>query len=143
MKLPRKRGQPEYPEITIPNEEFIVAVTRLDFPLNEIAKARNMTPDELNALYDEYHHALDLKLEQDKQKRKDLKIFYLNLEKGLKELIESMPNYPPLEISENHCEINIAGKWVVPELKLMGTQSFISSKPFDPKDRETEERSNE
>ena len=122
----RKRKQSEYPEIKIPNEEFITVIYKLNFNLDEIAKAKKMTIDELYDSFDKYHNSLVLKLEQDKQKRKDIKALFLNIKKGLKELRESMPNLPPRDLPpKNYCEVNLAGKWVIPELKPLGRQSFV------------------
>lgn len=124
----RKKKQPEYPKIKIPNDVLITAISKLNIPLDEILKAQNITLVEFYVLLDEYHDALDLKLKQDKQKRKNTIELFQDIKKGLKKLRESMPKLPPRELPpKNYCEVNIGGKWVSPEPKLLGKQSYIVS----------------
>ncbi|MFX1453853.1 MAG: hypothetical protein ACFFDB_00625 [Promethearchaeota archaeon] len=123
----RKKKQPEYLEIEIPHEDFITAVSKLDVPLNEILKSQNMTWEEFYLMFDEYHKAVDLKLEQDKQKRKDLKELFKKIEVGLKELRENTRNIPIGDTpKKSYVKINIGGEWVDTEpLKRMGSTSTV------------------
>lgn len=125
MNLPKKRKPLEYPKIEIKNKEIVKLIYQSDKSLNTIAKESNMTIKEVQSLIDEHHNSLDLKMEQDKQKRKDIKAFFLNFKKGLKELRDSMPNLPPGPPPKNYCKINIGGKWVNPEVKRLGPHSFV------------------
>ena len=123
--MPKKRKQLEYPEIEIKNKEIVKLIYQSDKSLNTIAKGCNMTINEVQSLIDEHHNSLNLKMEQDKQKRKDLKVFFLNFKKGLKKLRDAMPNLPPGPPPKNYCEVNIGGKWVNPKVKPLGPQSFV------------------
>lgn len=120
----RRKKRLKYPKIKIPYEDIITASLKPDVNLDDDAFKN------LYSLMDEYHGAIDLKLEQDKQKREDTKKLFQEIEEGLKSLRESTPNIPPRELPlKNYCEVNIGGKWVVnPELKPMGAQSFIYNK---------------
>lgn len=122
----RRKKQPEYPEIEIPNEKIITIV----FNTPELV-IDDKGFKELYLLMDDYHEGIDKKLEQDKQKRKDIMDLLQDIRNGLKKLRDDQPkfSYPPLENPEkNYCEINIGGKWVNPKPKRLGQQSFIIQK---------------
>lgn len=134
----RKKKQPEYPEIELKNENTIMLIFQSDKSLWTIAKETNTTVEELQAIIDEYHDSLDLLLEQDKQKRKDAKKLFQEIEIGLKEFRESKANLPiGEEPKKNYCLENIDGKWVAPKpLQRMGGISTVKVMNYEDDEKE-------
>ncbi len=127
MRLGRRKKIDESPEIKIANEKIIGLILESDMPLDMVGKKNGLSQEDIIRLFDDYHNSLDLKLEQDKQKREDVKILQQEIEVGLKSLRESQPkltsrNGPP----KNYCQANIGGKWVeYSPLKRMGGFSTV------------------
>ncbi len=124
--MTRKKKRLEYPEIEIKNENIIKLILQSDKSLWTVAKENNTTVEEIEALIDEYHDSLDLKLEQDKQKRNDGKKLFQEIGIGLKKLRESIQNIPVDDTpKKSYVQVNIGGEWVDEPPKLLGSTSIV------------------
>ena len=119
----RRKKQPEYPEIEIPNEKIItIAFNTPELVIDDKGFK------ELCLLIPDYHEGLDKRLEQDKQKRKNTMKLFQEIEKELTEYQDSMPDLSNDIPKKNYCKNNIGGKWVDLKLKPMGKHSYIIQK---------------
>ena len=72
--------------IELKNEQIVNLIKFSDKSFNTIAKENNISIEILQSLIDEYDKSLELKLEEDKKERKEIKELFLEIEKGLLDL---------------------------------------------------------
>jgi hypothetical protein len=117
--------------IELKNEKTVNLIKLSDKSLNTIAKESNMSLKELQSLIDGYDRSLELKLDYDKKERKDIKDLFLDVEKGLKNLMEEAKsvNLPERSYKE-YAQVFDGQKWVGSPKKL-GSKSFITQKDIN------------
>ena len=123
---------PIYDEVCDPridSPEYVKMIYNSEKSIEKIAEESTSSVEEIKSLLKEYDNALELRMEQFKDKIGKTKKFFLEIEEGLKSLITQMPNIEGSESTnlKSYCEVFDGEKWVDTPKKL-GKNSFIIQK---------------
>ncbi len=100
--------------IELKNEQIVNLIKFSDKSFNTIAKENNISIEILQSLIDEYDKSLELKLEEDKKERKEIKELFLEIEKGLLDLEKEAKDceLPDRNYNKVYAKVFDGEKWI-------------------------------